>query len=637
MKIPQSLRDLRDGFLEFIRIDLKELVHSMGRIARTDLNLFRRFPKFIWAALAIAIVPSLYALIYLSSVWDPSAKTSALPVGVVNLDEGLHYKGGVTNVGTELTTHLRATGIFGYQTFHDEQAVRQAVRKGSLAFAVIIPRDFSANALPGLRPGDGRVTVVMSEGNNYAAASFARRFAVDLGHQVNETLNEKRWEQVLVSVDGTGKNLDKLKAGVNQLHQGTIAFDQGMERYSAAAKQLSAGFKQVGAGLRTMDSMLPPETDLKTLKEGSQRLVARQKEFGTGLVKLQTGSRQLVDGAVQMQQETAGIPFVGEKIAASAGELAAGGRLLTEGLTTALEANARLTRGSVRLETGVTKLTEGLSTLGLGLHEMALKVPEDSRLDEFSHGAEDLVRNSAKLRTGIELIKTVIPQSLDRMGGSAKGLADSVQPNLEVLAPVANNGSAFAPNMIAMALWLGAVMAVYLFNVHTLAIEHAGSPALAKTLGKFLVPALVVMSQTVLIFLMLVFGLGVAVPNFFSFSLSMLVAGLVFLAIVFLLLRAFGEIGKLIVVLLLTLQLAAGGGVIPIELSGGFFQTVHDWLPFTWVIKTFRASLFGAFDFGWYRTLLDVFASGLLALILASFVSRWNTVTLSDYKPGISI
>ena len=54
--------------------------------------------------------------------------------------------------------------------------------------------------------------VVLSEGNNYAAAGIARRFAVDLGHQVNEALNEKRWEQVLMSADGSGKSLDMLRA-----------------------------------------------------------------------------------------------------------------------------------------------------------------------------------------------------------------------------------------------------------------------------------------------------------------------------------------------------------------------------------------------------------------------------------------
>jgi putative membrane protein len=143
--------------------------------------------------------------------------------------------------------------------------------------------------------------------------------------------------------------------------------------------------------------------------------------------------------------------------------------------------------------------------------------------------------------------------------------------------------------------------------------------------------------QTILTYLMLVYWLGIAVPNFLSFTLSMLIAGQAFLAIVFLLLRAFGEAGKLFVVLLLTLQLAAGGGVLPIELTGGFFQAVHDWLPFTWVIQSFRASLFGAYDFGWLHALAEVILSGILALLLASLVGRWKTVAAQDYKPAIEV
>jgi len=210
-----------------------------------------------------------------------------------------------------------------------------------------------------------------------------------------------------------------------------------------------------------------------------------------------------------------------------------------------------------------------------------------------------------------------------------------VEPALEVLAPVANNGSAFAPNMVAMALWLGAVMSIYLFNLRLLTVQHENAAALAKTLGKFAVPALLVLLQTLLTFVMLVFWLGVVVPSFFSFALSMVTAGVAFLAMTFLLLRAFGEAGKLIAVLLLTLQLAAGGGVMPIELTGDFFQAVHDWLPFTWVIKTFRASLFGAFDGDWTHALTVVAFSGVVSLVAAALVGRWKYVELAEYRPGI--
>jgi putative membrane protein len=612
---------------------LSSLVQSTWRIVKSEMALFKSFPRLWLAAIAIAVVPAAYALIYLTSVWDPSAKTNALPVGIVNLDEGFSYQGRVTNVGSELTDELIKLGTFGFRTLNDADAARQAVRRGKLAFAVIFPKDFSATAVPGVRPGDARVTIVFSEGNNYAAASFARRFAAELGHQVNEALNEKRWEQVLMSVDGTGRNLGKLTAGVTQLRTGAKALSEGMGRYNRTASQLVSGFKQVGSGIRTMESMLPSDDDLKTLKAGAQRLALRQRDMGAGLEQIQTGARKLTEGATQMQEQTADIPFIGDKLAAKSGELAAGGGQLTEGLTTALDANAQLARGASRVETGVVKLTDGMSALGDGIHRMADKLPEDSRLDAFGRGGEELASGAARLRAGIELIGSELPH----FGSSARGLADSVEPTLEVLAPVANNGSAFAPNMVAMALWLGAVMAVYLFNLHDMKAEHAGATELAKTLGKFAVPSLIVLVQTVLTFLMLVYGLGIAVPNFLSFTFAMFVAGQAFLAIVFLLLRAFGEAGKLFVVLLLTLQLAAGGGVMPIELSGGFFQAVHDWLPFTWVIKAFRGSLFGAYDNAWLHSLADVVFSGVLALLLATFVKRWKTVAATDYKPGIEV
>lgn len=616
---------------------LAGFVQSTWRIVKTELALFRRFPKLGLAAVAIALVPAAYALIYLSSVWDPNAKTNDLPVGIVNLDEGFNHQGRVSNVGAELTAELIKTATFGFRTMDDAQAARQAVRLGNLAFAVIIPKDFSASAVPGVQPGAGKVTVVFSEGNNYAAAGFARRFAAELGHQVNEALNEKRWEQVLVSVDGSGKSLARLKAGVAQLRSGAHAFSDGVARYNGTAAQLATGFKQVGAGIRTMEAKLPPDAELKTLKTGTQRLALRQRELGTGLEQLQAGARKLAEGASLMQEETASIPFVGDKVAAGAGQLAAGGTQLTEGLTSALDANARLTRGADRIEAGSGKLADGMGALGEGIRAMAEKLPEDNRLDVFVASGKDLVSGAAKLRAGVELVDTVLPASPEKLAGSARGLADSVEPALEVLAPVANNGSAFAPNMVAMALWLGAVMAVYLFNMRVLLAEHARAPALAKALGKFVVPALIVLVQTFLTFLILVFGLGIVVPSYLSFALSLIAAALAFLAIAYLLLRAFGDAGKLFAVLLLTLQLAAGGGVMPIELSGDFFQAVHDWLPFTWVIKTFRASLFGAFDNGWLHAWLVVVLSGVVALLLAAFVGRWKTVALADYKPGVEV
>ena len=193
------------------------------------------------------------------------------------------------------------------------------------------------------------------------------------------------------------------------------------------------------------------------------------------------------------------------------------------------------------------------------------------------------------------------------------------------------------PAHLAMALWLGAVMSAYIFNMGTLQDAHSSAPRYAKVLGKFAFPAVVSLVQVALTFSMLVFGLGINAPSYASFALTMLASSLTFLAVVFLLLRVFGEAGKLIAVLLLTLQLAAGGGVMPIELSGGFFQSVHEWLPFTWVIKAFRASLFGAFNHGWLEALMVVVVGGVASLLLAAWSGKWKVVPAELYKPGIDV
>ena len=607
------------------------------KIVAAELSLFRRHPTLIAAVLAIALVPALYALIYLTSVWDPNAKTSTLPVAIVNLDLGTRYRGRELNVGADLAQELIRLGTFGFRSVADEAQARQDVNLGRLAFAVIIPVDFSANAVPGARAGAGRVRVIISEGNNYASAGFGRRFAEELGHRVNETLNERRWGQVLSSVDGSGKRLEQLRHGMADLQTGSEALRDGAVKYTSGASHLGSGLRQLGAGLRSMETRLPPESDLNALKAGVQKLSTGQRELGGALEQLQTGAGTLAESASQMQEQAVQIPRVGEQVAKAAGDFAAGGNKLKDGLGAAIDGNARLIRGTGKLEASTSRLIDGAGAMGESLHAMTARLPEDARLEELLSGGRALVEGANRLRIGIEQVNAVLPKSVGAFDGSARGLADSVEPELEVLAPVANNGNAFIPNMVAMALWLGAVMATYLFSLRRLPSEYAGAYSITKCLAKFVLPATLVLLQALFAYLMLVQGLGVQTPADGSFALTMVSASLSFLAMVFVLLRVFGEAGKLIAVLLLTVQLAAGGGVMPIELTADVFQRVHDWLPFTWVVIAFRACLFGAFDNGWLHAWTTVVQSGVAALVLASVWGRWRYVPLKDYKPAVDL
>ena len=630
-------------------------------IARLEARFFIRYPKLLLAALGVALIPALYAVIYLSSVWDPAARTGALPVAIVNLDQGLEYRQHRFNVGQEVAAKLRARHTFGYIDEHDEQAARQRVRQGALAFALIIPPDFSSNAIPGAQAGAGKLVIYTSEGNSYQGAALARRFAEDLGREVNGSLNEQRWELVLSETAGSQSSLARLHDGVSQLRlgarqlangsgqtaHGAESLAKGSVKLDKAVTQLTTGAKELGAGIRTLDGKRPRNTELSALSEGFDALTAGQGELGRGLGELQTGTQSLKAGVAGFREEADGNLLVGASITQGLDKIGSGVSELQLGLQSAAAAQDRLSEGTRQLGTGVTTLTTGVRAMNAGIHTAAAKLPDDAQLDELAKAAGSLtagtsavtlgaqkVNDAARyLAGGMDLLAESLPMAGKKLEGSAQGLANSVQPVMELAAAVQNNGSSFAPNIIPGALWLGASLAVFLIQVRVLPRQALFVARPLQVLGKVLWPAGVVLAQALLVFLAVLFVLKIHVAQAGALAMTLGVAALTFLLIVFALTRALGDAGKALALILLAVQLSSSGGVLPVELSGGLFAQISPWLPITWVVKAIKASMFGAYDGQWQSSLWLVALAGLLAALMACLIGRWRFVRSSALRP----
>ena len=611
--------------------------HDTYRVAKEEFGLFRRFPKTIISAFGISLVPALYLLIYISSVWDPTAFTNQLKVGIVNQDQGFTINNESVNVGASLVESLKKDGTFGYFDASDPAAVQEQVRSGQIAFALVIPSDFSAKAVPGVEAGAAKIQTIISEGNNYSSATLGRRFAAEMQHKVNETLNKSRWDLVLKTVDKAQDSLKRLNDGVGQLRDGAAKLNDGAKTYVDAAAQVADGFKQVGDAIRMMDDKMPEKTDLNALVSGTDALAKGQAKLGQGLKQLKAGAAKLTDGAELMQEKSKDIPFAGAKVSEGAGQLAAGGDQLTTGLSSAVKGNQKLAAGAEQINQGTEKLVNGVTQLGTGIHTLAEKIPENEKLDQFANGGASLADGTAQLLAGIDKMVEQLPKSVPKPDGTPEGLADSVHTELQVLNPVANNGTALVPNMASVALWLGALMIAYLFKMQVQTEDNRSANVLAKGLGKVIVPALLVSFQALLAFVMLRQGLKIAADNQLALWASLTFSSLVFFAVIYAFLRVLGEAGKLVAVLFLTLQLSAGGGITPIELTNSFFKAVNPWLPFTWVVKTMRTALFGALGNNITAEWVTLLSFGGIALIIAIFVGRWRYVDKVDFRPGVEL
>lgn len=616
---------------------LRALPAQTVAILAGELGLLRRFPRFGLAVAAITLFPALYLAIYIGGVWDPAARTADLPAAIVNLDRGTDYRGQPVNVGRDLVARLDARTDFRFEPWSDEEAARAAVQSGALAFAVVIPADFSAQAVPGNAEGAGRITLLLSEGNNYQTAAIARRFVSELGHQVNATLNESRWKAVLSLAGESAGSLDRMKSGVGELVAGARRLDEGARGYGTAAHQLADGFGQVAEAVRTMDGRMPAAADLKKLRDGTASLASGQRELSGGLSRLQNGAGQLRDGLKEMEDKSKSIPFGGARVSEGAGKLGAGAGQLRSGLASARQGSNRLAAGADEVAKGTATLVDGVTALGDGIHTLAARLPADEDLEKFGAGADSLVEGSDRLLAGLERLDAAIPDAIETIGGSAGGLASSVEPRIENLAPVPNNGAAFVPSMLSVAAWVGAVLLANMFNLRTIRQENAAAPRIAKALGKFALPAAAVLVQALFLALCMRFGLGLEPVDPVGFYATAALSSVAFFAVIFAFLRIAGDAGKLVAVLLLTLQLTAGGGILPAELTSGFYQDVHGWLPFTFAIEAFRAAIFGAFAGDWQTPLRAValFLAGGLAV--AVLVGRWKIVAPADHRPSIDI
>jgi putative membrane protein len=498
--------------------------------------------------------------------------------------------------------------------------------------------------------------VYASEGNSFEGARIAQLFAAELGHKVNESLNEQRWSLVLLNATGSKNSVERLRQAASQLQaaaeklsSGTSKTAMGAEALSNSAARLSdgvaqwgGGTRQLAGGLRTLDAKRPRNSDLTALAIGADTLAANQEEMRRAFQGLQEGSQVLNASVEAFKKEADSSLLVRPAVRDAVSELALGLTQLDIGLRSA---------GAGQLSAGVGTLTNGVRTMNGAIRSMVGKLPEDAQIDSLTQGASELASASVTLAQANDkisgasralmdattLLVNALPAAQDAPLGSARGLANSVQPVLEVEASVQNSGSGFSANIIPAALWLGAGIAAFLVNLRVLPRAARNFNPVTRLVGKLLLPASVVLLQALLVLVTVEFVLHIKVLHAAALACTVITAALAFLLIGCALTRLLGDAGKALSMLFLAVQLSSSGGVLPVELSGTFFASVSPLLPITWVVHGLKASLFGAFDGVWQTSWHQVLLAAALAAMAATSLGRWRYVPRSALRPALDL
>jgi putative membrane protein len=658
---------------------------------KSEFALLRR-PIVVLAVLAITCVPALYAILYITSVWDPYGRLDRLPAALVDRDRGAVRAGREVRLGEATVQFLVRSHPFAFTRYPTEGAARAAVRDGSAYFAVIFPPDFSSQALLARESNPASFVLLVSEGNNYTSSIVSIRFGSELAHILNERLSRERW--ALIVGDGAPQaspgvrtlrdGLGQLREGAEQLHSGAVEashgsaeLEGGLERASDGAHRLAAGtdlfagasarmadgFGQIGEGVLQIRRQLPTPEQLGELAAGSRSLVAGSAELDDGLDRLKSGAGQLDQGARQLQAGSSRIPLVGSRLAAGAGQIESGLGKLEGGLVQSADGGRRLHDGLEKLDGGVQPLAQGVVRLGEGLRTMGEQLPDSGHLQEFRMGAQQLRDGTSKLASGIDTVRAGevrlaegnarladgtdrLAAGLGRMslefesgfsGTDAAGLAVSVREDVQKLAPVAGNGTAYTPYFVALSLWIGGVMMTFVLYFRRLSESVRGAPRVALWLIKApLLLTLGAMQATFTVWI-LQSGVGVVFAHPWLVWGAAVLGSLSFVTLILMLVAILGDAGRLLAVVFLILQLASAGGIYPVELSAPFFQVIHPYLPFTLLVRIFRATMFDAYGGAWSLPAFHLAATALAGAFLTMAIARWKFMAANQYSTAVDI
>lgn len=408
---------------------------------------------------------------------------------------------------------------------------------------------------------------------------------------------------------GRSAILAQLSPGATQLADSTAGAP-------ASAQALKGGVDTLQQGIGTLSASIGSPTDSYTA--GQHTLFGGANDVLGGSQALAEGASQVADGASQVHDGAASAVSGAQQLNAGASQLAAGAASaqdgavqLSAGATSARDGSAQIASGAAQLEEGSAVLADGLADAVDGSGELSEKLAEGAR------SAADQTTNVA---------------------GKADAMADPVELVNSYYTTVKNYGTGFAPYFMALGLWVGGLVAGFVFKpLNSRLILSGGNPVMVA-FANFMPMAIFAVIQATLLMVVLQFGLQLQIDNVPAFYAMGYLTAIVFAAIMQFLMAAFGFPGKFLAIILLMLQLTACAGTFPIQTTPPFFQAINPFMPMTYVVSGMRQIMTGL-DYSVVAIdCLVLFAIGAACFALTSVVAyRKRTVRMEDLHPVLQL
>lgn len=281
-----------------------------------ELKALIKSPKLWVTMIGVALVPALYNLSFLGSMWDPYGNVENLPVAVVNEDKSATLNDKTLTIGDDIVDSMSKNKALDYH-FVSQKKADKGLKDGDYYMVITLPEDLSekASSLLTDNPKKLNIKYQTTAGRSFVASKMSESAMTKLKDTVSENITETYTKAVFKSMSSLQDGLKKASDGGTQLVDGSQKLESGSQTITDNLNKAASGSQTLADGTATLSSGLTTYTNgVSTLASGANELnsnsvalisgIAQLKESSTQVQRLVDGANSLTDGLQQLATST---------------------------------------------------------------------------------------------------------------------------------------------------------------------------------------------------------------------------------------------------------------------------------------------------------------------------------------------
>lgn len=278
----------------------------LGENMLEELKTLIKNPKLMITMICVALVPALYNLSFLGSMWDPYGRVNDLPIAVVNHDKPAKRADKSLTIGNDMVDKMSKSKDLEYHFVSAKQA-QEGLKEGDYYMVITLPEDLSQRAATLLNPEPQKLTIryQTSKGHGMVAAKMGETAMAKLKESVSQNITKTYTSAVFSSMTDLQSGLKEASAGSQALASGAKTAQAGSQTLSTNLAALTGASQQFQQGTGRLTSGLTTYTDgVNQVKNGLGTLSTDIPNYLNGVSRLSQGASQLNQGLSQLTQAT---------------------------------------------------------------------------------------------------------------------------------------------------------------------------------------------------------------------------------------------------------------------------------------------------------------------------------------------